>query len=280
MASTTPLRLPWVTIGSEPNPEDFPWELYNIDQDPSQADNVVDKYPDKLKELQAAFDVEAKKYNVYPLDSSFATRVDPSIRPSLTTGRTLFTFHQGQLRIPEGSAPNFKNQSWVVDADVTIPKNGAEGVLATIGGNFGGWSLFIMNGKPEFAYAYSNQLQHKYRIISNKALTPGRHAIRLSFKYDGGGIGKPATAILFIDGQQVGQGRIEHTVPARFSLDETFDVGADTGTPAVLDYESKMPFAFTGTLNKFTVLLQPEKLTDQQRKELLDQEAKAFMSVQ
>ena len=280
MASTTPLRLPWVTIGSEPNPEDFPWELYNIDKDPSQADNVVGKYPDKLKELQAAFDVEAKKYNVYPLDSSFVPRVDPSIRPSLTAGRTMFTYHQGQVRIPEGSAPNFKNQSWVIEADVIIPKEGAEGVLATIGGNYAGWSLFIMNGKPEFAYAYSNQPQHKYRIISNKTISPGNHAIRVSFKYDGGGIGKPATATLFVDGQQVGRGRIEHTVPARFSLDETFDVGADMGTPVVLDYESKMPFAFTGTLSKFSVLLQPEKLTDEERKELLDKEAQAYMSVQ
>lgn len=280
MASTTPMRLPWVTIGSEPNPEDFKWELYNIDKDPSQADNLVTKYPDKLKELQAAFDMEAKKYNVYPLDASFASRVDPSIRPSLTSGRSTFTYYQGQLRIPEGSAPNFKNQSWVIDADVTIPQGGAEGVIATIGGHFGGWSLFVMNGKPEFAYAYSNQDQHKYRIISSVALTPGRHAIRLSFKYDGGGIGKPATATLFIDGKQVGQGRILRTIPARFSLDETFDVGADTGTPVVLDYESKMPFEFSGTLNKFVVVLQPEKLTDAQRKALLEQEAKAYMSTQ
>ena len=102
----------------------------------------------------------------------------------------------------------------------------------------------------------------------------------LSFKYDGGGIGKPATATLFIDGVQVGQGRIDHTIPARFSLDETFDVGEDTGTPVVLDYESKMPFAFTGILNKFTVLLQPEKLTDEQRKELLEKEAQAYMTIQ
>ncbi len=281
MASTTPLRLPWITsIGSEPNPEDFKWELYNIDKDPSQADNIVNKHPDKLKELQAAFDAEAKKYNVYPLDSSMAKRVDPSIRPSLTSGRTTFTYYQGEIRIPEGSAPNFKNQSWVIGADITVPKGGAEGVLATIGGNFGGWSLFVMNGKPEFAYAFSNQPQHKYRVISSKALTPGHHAIRLSFKYDGGGIGKPATATLFIDGVQVGQGRIEHTIPARFSLDETFDIGEDTGTPTVLDYESKMPFAFTGTLNKLVVVLQPEKLTDEQRKKLYEAEAAAFMSIQ
>jgi hypothetical protein len=165
MASTTPQRLPWATMGSEPSPEDFPWELYNIDKDPSQASNLAAQYPDKLKELQAAFDVEAKKYNVYPLDSSFASRADPAIRPSLTAGRNIFTYSQGQLRIPEGSAPNFKNQSWVIDADVTIPQGGATGVIATIGGNFGGWSLFVMNNKPEFAYAYSNQPQHKYRII-------------------------------------------------------------------------------------------------------------------
>lgn len=278
MASTTPLRLPWVTIGVEPNPEDFKWELYNIDKDPSQAENLADKYPDKLKELQAAFDVEAKKYNVYPLDSSMASRIDPAIRPSLTSGRSLFTYYPGQIRIPEGSAPNFKNQSWVVDADVTIPEDGAEGVLATMGGNFSGWSLFVTNNKPVFAYAYSNQPEHKYRVVSDKALTPGRHAVRLTFKYDGGGIGKGATATLFIDGAQVGQGRIEHTVSARFSLDETFDIGEDTGTPVVSDYEKQMPFAFTGQLNKFVVLLQPEKLTDAQRKELLEAEAKVVMS--
>jgi arylsulfatase A-like enzyme len=280
MANTTPLRLPWVTIGVEPNPGDFKWELYDISKDPSQSTNLVDQYPEKLKEMQAAFDVEAKKYSVYPLDSSFTKRVDPAIRPSLTGDRRTFTYYQGMLRIPEGSSPNFKNKSWVIAAEVTVPKTGAEGVLATIGGNFGGWSLFVMNGKPEFAYAYSNQSQHKYRIISDKKLTPGHHVIRFSFKYDGGGIGKPATGTLFIDGKEVGHGRIEHTVPARFSLDETFDIGADTGTPVVLDYENKMPFAFTGTINKFTVILEPNKLTDAERKQLLEDEAKAYMGVQ
>ncbi len=280
IASTTPLRLPWITSGSEPNPEDFKWELYNVNEDNSQAVNLVDKYPDKLKELQSAFDIEAKKYNVYPLDSSFASRVDPSIRPSLTSGRTEFTFYQGQIRIPEGSAPNFKNQSWVLDAAVTIPKTGAEGVIATMGGNFGGWSLYVVNNKPEFAYAYSNQKKHKYIVKSHITLTSGNHAIRLMFKYDGGGLGKAATATLFIDGKQAGEGRIDHTVMARFSLDETFDIGADTGTPVVLDYEKKMPFAFTGTINKVFILLQPEKLTDQERKALLEQEAKTYMSVQ
>ena len=124
MASTTPLRLPWVTSGSEPNPDDFKWELYNVNEDFSQVNDLADKNPGKLKELQDAFDAEAKKYGVYPLDSSFAKRVDPSIRPSLTRGRMEFTYYPGMIRIPEGSAPNFKNKSWALAAEVTIPDKG------------------------------------------------------------------------------------------------------------------------------------------------------------
>ena len=135
MASTTPLRLPWVTSGYEPSPDDFKWELYNINEDFSQSNNLAAKNPGKLKELQTAFDVEAKKYNVYPLDSSFASRADPAIRPSLTRGRSEFIYYLGMVRIPEGSSPDFKNRSWAVAAEVTMPDNGASGVLATMGGD-------------------------------------------------------------------------------------------------------------------------------------------------
>jgi arylsulfatase A-like enzyme len=281
MASTTPLRLPWVTVGSEPNPDDFKWELYNINEDFSQANNLADKYPDKLKELQDAFDIEAKKYNVYPLDSSFASRIDPEIRPSLTRGRNEFTYYPGMIRIPEGSAPNFKNKSWTIAAEVAIPDSGdANGVLATIGGRFGGWALLMQGGKPQFFYALSNQPQHKFRIASDQVIPSGNHVVRFKFKYDGGGIGKGATGTLFVDGQQVAQGPIPETVPSRFSLDETFDVGEDTGTPVVEDYADKMPYPFTGTLKKFVVVLEPERLTDEERQQLREQEAKAFMSVQ
>jgi arylsulfatase A-like enzyme len=196
MASTTPLRLPWVLSGSEPNPDDFKWELYNVNEDFSQAKNLADKNPAKLKELQDAFDVEAKKYNVYPLDSSFASRGDPAIRPSLTRGRSEFTYHPGMVRIPEGSSPNFKNSSWALGAEVTIPDNGANGVVATIGGRFGGWALLMQDSKPEFVYAFSNQEQHKFRISSDQPIPPGNHVVRFSFKYDGGGIGKGATGTL------------------------------------------------------------------------------------
>ena len=278
MASTTPLRLPWVTIGFEPNPDDFKWELYNINEDFSQANNLAEKNPNKLKELQDAFDVEAKKYNVYPLDSSFASRADPAIRPSLTRGRTEFAYYQGMVRIPEGSAPNFKNKSWAIAAEVTVPDNLANGVLATIGGRFGGWALLMEGGKPEFVYALSNQPEHKFWIASNQPIPAGNHVVRFEFKYDGGGIGKGATGTLFVDGTAVAEGRIAQTVGVRFSLDETFDVGSDMGTPVVEDYLDKMPFAFTGTLKKFVVVLEPENLTPEERKRLLEEEARASMS--
>jgi arylsulfatase A-like enzyme len=278
MASTTPLRLPWVTSGYEPSPDDFKWELYNVNQDFSQSNNLAEKNPTKLKELQDAFDVEAKKYNVYPLDSSFASRGDPAIRPSLTRGRGEFTYYPGMVRIPEGSAPNFKNRSWAVAAEVTIPNNGANGVLATIGGRFGGWGLMMQDSKPQFVYALSNQPEHKFRITSDQPIPAGNHVVRFNFKYDGG-FGKGATGTLFVDGKQVAEGRIPQSVPIRFSLDETFDIGEDTGTPVVEDYMDKMPFPFTGMLKKFVVILEPQNLMDEERKRLLEEEARASMSV-
>jgi len=257
MASTTPLRLPWVTIGFEPSPDDFKWELYNINEDFSQANNLAEKNPDKLKELQDAFDVEAKKYNVYPLDSAFASRADPAIRPSLTRGRSEFVYYPGMIRIPEGSAPDFKNKSWTIAAEVTIPRSGANGVLATMGGRYGGWALLMQDGKPEFAHAYSNQPEHKHRIVSDQPLAPGNHLVRVKFEYAGGGIGKAATATLLVDEKPVGQGQIPQTIAVRFSLDETFDVGEDTGTPVLEEYEAKMPFRFTGTLKRFVRFSNP-----------------------
>jgi arylsulfatase len=255
VAATTPLRLPWVTIGSEPSPDDFQWELYHVAEDFAEAENLATKNPLKLKELQALFDREAKKYAVYPLDSSFASRVDPSIRPSLTRGRTTFTYYPGAIRIPEGTTPDVKNRSYSVSAEVEIPAGGATGVLATQGGRFGGWGLLLMDGKPEFVHAFSNQAQHKYRVASTERLAPGQHTIRFDFQYDGGGRGKGGTGALLVDGKQVAKGRIERTVPNRFSLDETFDVGLDTGTPVVEDYTGQMPFKFSGKLEKVTIEL-------------------------
>src|SRR5262249_21281127 len=159
-----------------------------------------------------------RKYNVYPLDASFASRVDPAIRPSLTRGRTEFTYYPGMVRIPEGSAPDFKNKSWAIAAEVTIPDTGASGVLATMAGRFGGWGLLLHDSKPQFAYALSNQPAHKFRIAAEQAIPPGHHVVRVNFTYDGGGIGKGAVATLFVDAQQVAQGHIPQTAVVRFSL--------------------------------------------------------------
>jgi arylsulfatase A-like enzyme len=279
MASTTPLRLPWVTIGAEPNPDDFKWELYNISEDFSQSNNLATQFPDKLKELQDAFEVEARKYNVYPLDSTFASRADPAIRPSLTRGRSEFVYLPGMIRIPEGSAPDFKNKSWTIAAEVAIPQGGANGVLATIGGRFGGWALLLMDGKPMFAYALSNQPDHKFTVAADQRLPVGNHLVRVKFEYEGGGIGKGATATLMVDEKQVAQGRIPRTIGVRFSLDETFDVGQDTGTPVLEEYADKMPFRFTGTLKRFAVVLDPSKLTAEEQRRLHEELAKAMAGV-
>jgi hypothetical protein len=159
----------------------------------------------------------------------------------------------------------------------TLVKTSASGCG---GGRFGGWGLLMEDSKPQFVYALSNQPEHKFRIVSDKAIPAGNHVVRLNFKYDGGGIGKGATGTLFIDAEQIAQGRIPQTVAARFSLDETFDVGEDTGTAVVGDYVDKMPYPFTGTLKKFVVVLEPEKLSEEERKRLREEEAKAFMAVQ
>ena len=258
MANTSPLKLPWAKVSLDaptPNPDDFQWELYHIADDFSQSTNVAAQNPDKLKELQAAFEREAKKYNVYPLDSSLAERADVRLRPSLTRGRNTFTYYPGTIRVPEGAAPDLKNKSYTITAEVDIPAAGASGVLATQGGRFGGWGLLVLDGKPVFVHAFSNQAQHKYRVASSERLTPGSHTVKFDLKYDGPGYGKGATGTLSVDGKPVAQGKIERTIPVRFSLDETFDVGEDTGTPVVEDYVSKMPFHFTGTLKKFVVTL-------------------------
>jgi arylsulfatase len=177
------------------------------------------------------------------------------------------------IRIPEANAPDIKNKSFRIAAEVEVPKAGADGVLATQGGRFGGWGLILLEGKPMFAYAFSNQDGAKYanqsktktRIASGKRLTPGKHAIAFDFAYDGGGVGKGGQGTLTVDGEKVAEGRIEKTQPLRFSLDESFDVGEDTGSPVIDEYDAKMPFKFTGTLRKIEFTLGPENLNSAQR---------------
>ncbi|MBD2455833.1 sulfatase-like hydrolase/transferase [Nostoc sp. FACHB-87] len=242
-------RLPWerTVKGSFETDE---WELYNIAEDFSEAKNLAKQNPQKLEKLQKLFLKEARKHQVLPLDDRIAERFDVKIRPSLTKGRTTFTYYPGTVGIPEGSAPNLKNRSFNITANVEIPENGAEGVLLTQGGRFAGWSFFLEDGKPTYIYNYANTA--RYIIQAPEKLPPGKSTLRFNFDYDGG-VGAGGIGKLFINDQQVAEGRIEKTIAYRLALDETFDIGRDTGTPVVDSYQ--VPFAFTGNLQQVSLEL-------------------------
>jgi arylsulfatase A-like enzyme len=272
VACTTPAVAPWVT-GNIPDVDDYKWELYNVKDDFSEAVNLADKEPGKLRELQDLFWIEAAKYNVLPLDNSKLERLDVRIRPSLTRGRSVFTYYPGQTRIPEGAVPDVKNKSWQLAADVEIPAAGAEGVLATQGGRFNGWGLYLLGGKPVFHYNLVGV--DRYTIAGSEKLTPGRHVLLVDFKYDGGGLGKGATATINVDDKPVAEGRIERTIPFRVSVDETLDIGEDTGTPVSEDYH--VPFNFTGKLNRVLIRLGEGKLGPEDEEQIA--RAKAAIGV-
>ena len=257
VAATTPPIAPWVSTAEAIDIDAYKWELYHVSEDFSEAVNLADKNPAKLRELQDLFWSEAAKYNVLPIDNSRMERMDVSIRPSLTRGRSVFTFYPGQTRIPEGSAPDMKNKSWKVGADVDIPAGGADGVIATQGGRFAGWGLYLLGGKPVFHYNLAGV--QRFTIAARDKIAPGRHTVLVEFKYDGGGIAKGGAVTIRVDDKPVAQGRIERTLPFRMTVDETLDIGEDTGTPVSEDY--KVPFKFTGTLNRVLVRLGDEKLS-------------------
>jgi len=267
VAATTPPVLPWV-MGQTPNVNDYKWELYNVENDFSEANDLAAQEPKKLRELQDLFWAEASKYNVLPLDNSRIERFDVSLRPSLAQGRTEFTYYPGMVRIPEGSAPDFKNKSYRTTADVEIPESGAEGVLMTQGGRFNGLGLYLLQGKPVFHYNLVGV--DRTTIAAKDALSPGKHTIIVDFKYDGGEIGKGGVASLTVDGKDVASGKLARTIPFRVSADETLDIGEDTGTPVSEDY--RVPFKFTGTLDKVVVDLGEAELSSQDQKELDQQE--------
>lgn len=273
VAATTPPVAPWVASGHFPDVEDYAWELYHVDEDFSQSENVAASNPEKLRDLQERFLIEAATHNVLPLDNSKMERMDVSIRPSLTRGRSVFTYFAGQSRIPEGSAPDFKNKSFKIAADVIVPQTGASGVIATQGGRFGGWGLYMLDGKPTFHY---NTVGVKRATIAAQSPLPaGEHVLRVDFDYDGGGIGKGGKVTIFANDTAIATGRIDATIPARVSVDETFDIGLDTGTPVSDDYA--VPFEFTGDLKRVLVRLGESKLTPEDEEQI--RRAKAAIGV-
>jgi len=255
VACTTPPIVPW-EMGKDIDVNAYAWELYHVSEDFSQANNLAEKEPAKLKELQELFWTEAEKYNVLPIDNSKVERFDVNLRPSLTRGRDEFAYYPGMTRIPEGSAPDTKNKSWQIKAEVVIPKSGAEGILITHGGRFAGYGLYLLKGKPVFCYNLAGVA--RYYVTGKDKLVPGTHTIVYDFKYAGDGIGKGGVGTIQVDGKTVATGRIERTLAFRLSVDEGIDCGEDTGTPVTEDY--RLPFKFSGEIKKVTIDLKPEKL--------------------
>ena len=272
MASTTPYRAPWNITGETPKDivNGVKWELYNITTDWTQNNDVAAAHPEKLKELQDLFWVEANKYQVLPLDASAFTR-SVAERPSSTAGRTEFTYLKPITGVLPGNEPNIRNKSYVITADIVVPKDGGQGMIVTDGGRFGGYGLYLLKGKPVLNYNLEGVA--RFRWEGADTLSPGRHTISFDFKYDGPGLAKGGTGVLSVDGKEVASKTIPNTVPFTFGVDESFDIGSDTGTP-VEDKEYQTPFTFNGTLNKLTIQLKPEELNPAEKKSLQDKNGK------
>jgi arylsulfatase A-like enzyme len=233
---------PWVMTPSPPLEDDV-WELYAPD-DWTQSHDLAGEQPERLAELQRLFLIEATKYNVLPLDDRRAERFNPDLagRPALIRGTRQLLFG-GMGRLSENSVVVIKNKSHAVTAQIEVPDGGAEGVIVAQGGAFGGWSLYLKDGRP--AYCYNLFGLQRFKVLGETAVSPGEHQVRVEFAYDGGGLGKGGAVTLHVDGGKVGEGRVDATVPMLFSADETTDVGSDSGTPVSDDLDMRASH-FTG----------------------------------
>jgi arylsulfatase len=265
IACTTPPAPPWL-MGKAKFPDvvnGYKWELYNIAEDYSESSDLAAKQPDKLREMQEIFLMEATKYNVFPLDNDVLGRaITP--RPSATAGRTEFTYSGELTGIPSSNAPNILNKSYTITAEVEIPANGGDGMIVTNGGRFGGFGLYLLKGKPVFLYNLLGM--ERFRWDGPSPLAPGKHTVVFDFKYDGPGPGKGGAGVLSVDGKQVASKTIPHTIPFLMNLGETLDVGSDTRS-GVDDNDYKLPFRFTGRIDKVTFKLGPQQLRAEDEKE-------------
>ncbi|MCC8978705.1 arylsulfatase [Bradyrhizobium acaciae] len=264
VAATTPATIPW-ELSSKPAPDvitGYNWELYNVKEDPTQSNDLAAKMPDKVKQMQDLFYSEAKKYNVLPLDNSTLARWNAP-RPNLTAGRTTFTYSGELIGTPASAAPSILNKSYVITAEVDIPSGGAEGMIVTHGGRFGGYGLYLTKGefgvgRGKVVFLY-NLLDLKRTAWEGPELTAGKHSIVFDFKSDGPDLGKGGTGILSVDGKEMARNSLEHGIPVTLPEDETFDIGQDTRTGvALIEYRYDPPFKFTGKIDKLTFKVEPE----------------------
>lgn len=227
-------KAPWESQPRRALKDDI-WELFNVNDDFSESKDLAKDNPEKLKELQALFMKEAEKFKVLPIDDRTIERFDPNQagRPDLMAGRKSLTVYEGMYRMMENAFINVKNSSCTFTTEIEIKAN-AKGVILAMGGRFGGYSLYMNEGKPAFTYNWVGKEQ--YHIISNKALSPGKHKVIYDFVYDGDGVGKGGTLSISVDGEKVAEERIDHTNGNMFSLDEGADVGFDEGTNVSANY--------------------------------------------
>jgi hypothetical protein len=227
------------------------WELYHIDQDFLQADDLAAANPDKLRALQDLWWAEAARNDILPLDWRGAERMSAELtgRPSLAAGRKTFVYETPLAALPEAAAPDLKNKSFTVTAEVEIPAGGADGMIFTQGGFTGGWGLYIQQGKLVGLHSYI--ALERYRVVSNEPVPSGKVTLAMNFSYDGGGMAKGGTMTLLANGRKIGEGRVERTTPFKYSLYKGQDIGEDTGSP--VDFSYTPPFKFTGKLGRVTV---------------------------
>jgi arylsulfatase len=277
MLSTKVIRPPWEVIGAvNPDPlNNCTFELYDLNKDWTQCDDVAAQNPAKVEEMKKIFLEEAKKYEVLPLDASVATRLVMP-RPNITAGRNEFVYTHPMTGLPQGDSPLLLNCSYTITADIEVPEGGAEGMLVTSGGRFGGWGFYLLKGKPVFTWDLVDLKRQKWEAPD--ALAPGKHTVEFDFKYDGlgagtlafnnlSGIGRPGTGTLKVDGKDVATQKMEHTIPLILQWDESMDIGSDTGTP-VDDQDYQCPFAFTGKFSKIKIEVDRPQLSPEDIKKL------------
>ncbi|MBL9147855.1 MAG: arylsulfatase [Phycisphaerae bacterium] len=277
--STKVNRAPWEAFGpanADPlNNQVF--ELYNLNEDFSQTKDLAAANPQKVDEMRKAFVAEAQKYEVFPMDASVAARI-VAPRPNITAGRNEFVYTRPMVGLPQGDSPVLLNTSYKVTADIEVPQSGAEGMLLTSGGRFGGYGFYILKGKPVWVWNMVDLERIKWE--GPDALAPGRHTVEFEFTYDGmgpgtlvfnnfTGIGRSGTGTLKVDGKADATKKMDRTIPMILQWDESFDVGSDTLT-GVNDADYKPPFTFTGTLHKLTIALNRPQLSPDEIKKLED----------
>jgi arylsulfatase A-like enzyme len=276
LLSTKVNRAPWqafATANTDPLNNQV-LELYDLTTDFSQSQNIADKNPEKVKEMKKMFIEEAKKYQVFPLDASVATRL-VAPRPNITAGRTEFVYTHPMVGLPQGDSPSILNASYTITADIEVPKGGAEGMILTSGGRFAGYGFYLLHSRPVFLWNMVDLQRIKWE---GPELTPGRHTVEFDFKYDGlgagtlafnnmSGVGRGGTGTLKVDGKAVQTIKMPHTLPMILQWDESFDIGSDTLT-GVNDADYKPPFSLTAKLNKLTIKVDRPQLSPEDIKKL------------